>query len=544
MNNRKNILILGAGFLQKPAIQAAEKNGYTTVVVDADPSAVCVPLADRFEPVDLKDRDGILSTAEDLSRNGGLEAVFTAGTDFSASVSYTAEKLGLPCHSFEAALNASSKTRMRSCFTKACVPSPSYFSITSKEIESGTMHALAAKLGFPCVVKPADNMGARGCRMVRRDSEADDAARKAVAASRTGTAIIEQYMDGPEYSIDALVYNGTMTITGFADRHIYYPPYFIETGHTMPTASDETKRGELIAVFALGVKALGLTCGAAKADIKYTEKGPMIGEIAARLSGGYMSGWTYPYASGCNLTEQALLIACGKKPAYLEEHRVPVKFVPPSSCRGAEAPFTLYELPCSQFSAERAWISIPGVVRGVAGLDAAASVPCVRDVFPRAHNGSHVVFPRNNVQKCGNVIAVSPLREEAVSAAEKAAAGIIVRLETGCRETDEFLSGRGEDAEDGFPPSAYMVLENLDDIRGTIPAGGNILASVPRQLGTLLSSDAEDWNHRTFRYACALFDSIYPVHPSLDARMFWKAFVRGGLQGALYAADSASGEKA
>ena len=54
-----------------------------------------------------------------------------------------------------------------------------------------------------------------------------------VESSRTGTIILERYMEGPEYSIDAVVYNGTLTVTGFADRHIYYPPYFIETGHTL-----------------------------------------------------------------------------------------------------------------------------------------------------------------------------------------------------------------------------------------------------------------------------------------------------------------------
>ena len=55
---------------------------------------------------------------------------------------------------------------------------------------------------------------------------------------------MEEYMEGPEFSIDALVYDGTMTITGFADRHIFFPPYFIEMGHTMPTRISKDKYNE------------------------------------------------------------------------------------------------------------------------------------------------------------------------------------------------------------------------------------------------------------------------------------------------------------
>ena len=168
------------------------------------------------------------------------------------------------------------------------------------------------------------------------------AVRIASEYSRTGYAIIEEYMDGPEFSIDALVYNGKFIVTGFAIRHIKYEPYFIEVGHTMPAVLDKKMHDELISVFALGAKAEGLSCGAAKADIKYTSKGPMIGEIAGRLSGGYMSGWTYPYASDLNLTKQGLLIATGLEPQELLSRAEPVTFTPSELCKNAEKPYELF----------------------------------------------------------------------------------------------------------------------------------------------------------------------------------------------------------
>ena len=107
--NEKTILILGAGLMQKPAFLAVKEMGFKSAAVDGNPSAVCASDADFFKPVDLKNKDGILAFARGLIKSQNLCAIFTAGTDFSASVSYVAEKLGLPCHSYEAALNASIK---------------------------------------------------------------------------------------------------------------------------------------------------------------------------------------------------------------------------------------------------------------------------------------------------------------------------------------------------------------------------------------------------------------------------------------------------
>ena len=582
----KNILILGAGLMQRPAILAAKELGYRACVVDANAQAVCVPLADTFAPIDLKDRDALLAFAKALSESAdGLATVFTCGTDFSASVAYIAEHFGFRSHSFDACLNASDKLRMRACFTQYGVPSPAFIEVQAGELKALASQCEQGRLALPKVVKPCDNMGGRGCRMVRSTQEFMPAVQTAVRHSRTARAILEDYMEGAEYSIDALVYNGTLTITGFADRHIYYPPYFIETGHTMPTAVDEKKRLELIATFALGIQSLGLSCGVAKADIKYTKNGPMIGEIAARLSGGYMSGWTYPYASDESLTKYALEIALGKTPTALEEKRVPLPWTPHASVQDAKAPFALYELPCKRWSAERAWISIPGIVHEVTGLEAASQVCDIRDVLPRVKAGDTVSFPRNNVEKGGNVIAVSATREQAEHAAYTALDAIVVRLKPHTAATDAFLCGKAAEDEQGFPPPAFpdalLAYEKQLAKDGT-QAGALQAAVVGARTGALGAASAEvaqaaavyadvaapdnavlqkdkplvaqipaclaeycaastDWNHRTLTQALTRFDSLCPptVRPSLLATRFWLSFLRGSVQGALYVADCA-----
>ena len=539
MFDTKKILILGAGLMQKPAILGAKHLGYKAVVVDANKNAVAVPLADEFYPVDLKDRESLLELAKKLNKKGELKGVFTAGTDFSASVSFVAENLGLPAHSFEAALNASDKARMRACFEKEGVPSPKFI-----EIDENAHAELVSKsdIEFPKVVKPCDNMGGRGCRLVRNQDEFQTSVTTAIKNSRTNRAIFEDYMEGAEFSIDSVVYNGTLTITGFADRHIFYPPYFIEMGHSLPSRVDSKIKNELIATFALGIKALGLTCGVAKADIKYTKKGPMIGEIAARLSGGYMSGWTFPYSSGMNLTEEAMKIAVGKEPDYLLSNRVSLPWQPHESVKNKSQPFELYEISSTLVSAERAWLSIPGVVSKIYGLSEVKQIYGVRDVLPRVKIGDKVDFPRNNVEKCGNVIAVGINSEQAYKSAEEAISSITLRLEPNNPDTEKFLRGESEADEKGFPPSAFTFSPNSESSvnvgEGTkIPAGQKTIGYIPETLIPLADS-LKDWNHCTLRKTLEKFDEICPEHAELDGKTFWRALLRGGIQGALYIADN------
>ena len=168
---KESILILGAGLMQKPAIMSAKELGFNTIVVDANPCALCVPLADSFSKIDLKDKEGIASFAKELKEKENLKAIFTSGTDFSTSVSYAAEICNLPSHSYLSSCNASNKIQMRSTFKKNNIPSPNFVSICRNTISEVLNKEFVSNLKYPLVVKPTDNMGARGCRMIRNQSE-------------------------------------------------------------------------------------------------------------------------------------------------------------------------------------------------------------------------------------------------------------------------------------------------------------------------------------------------------------------------------------
>lgn len=525
----RTIFILGAGVMQIPALRIAKERGWRVVAADGSDKAVGIPFADEFLHIDLKDRPALEEAARRLRENGGLDGVMTAGTDFSASVAWVAERLGLPGIPFETALNASDKSRMRAVFSAAGVPSPR-FAVLSRSDSPG---ALPDFLAFPLVVKPVDNMGARGCRRVRDGSELAEALADAHGHSRSGRAIVEEYLEGPEFSLDALVFEGRVRLCGIADRHITFDPYFVEMGHTIPTNFPERDVAEVIRVFEAGIRALGIRNGAAKGDIKLTDRGAYVGEIAARLSGGYMSGWTYPYASGVDPAAGALDIAVGREPRDVEPKRTWV-------------------------SAERAFISIPGIVASVAGERAARAEPYVKEVFFRAGAGDRVVFPANNVEKCGNVISQAPDRSSAVAAAERAARAVRIRLVPANPDTEAFLSGGGIPNPDGttWPPSAFRVSPALAAAAAALPdrgipvRAGTAPASRPRVAYAALpgaeAETARDWQGRSISESLEAVREWTGVVPD-DGRSelvlgasFWKALFRGGVQGAAYVIDCLS----
>ncbi|QSH93192.1 ATP-grasp domain-containing protein [Treponema medium] len=496
---KKRVFMLGAGFMQGVAIRAAHALGCTVVAADGNPSAVCATEADEFVCIDLKDTARLIDYARYLQQNGGLDAVFTAATDFSAAVAAIAAACGLRGHTLEAALNATNKVRMRECFRKADVPSPAFIELTVADLAASavvasstaasadrleatdnvrysdtgaiTDDALERRLGelagrFPLVVKPVDNMGARGCSLVKDMSGLREAATTALRYSRSGRVIVEEYVEGSEFSIEGLAFGGRLYITALADRHIFFPPYFIEMGHTIPSECPQAIADEVISVFERGVHALGLTDGAVKGDILLRDGKAFVGEIAARLSGGYMSGWTVPYSCGLDITAAALTLALGGSPRL-------------HSC-GRDSFVVPLKQNCQFVSAERAWISIPGQVAAVSGLEAARAAPFIKDVFPRAGVGDTVVFPQNNVEKCGNVLSAAPSRREAVQASEIACRKIVLRLKPHVAETDAFLAELHSPAEQQtFSPNFLQFTEPLVGAEVAAKVAAEVLTADP-----------------------------------------------------------------
>ncbi|MGP1440726.1 MAG: ATP-grasp domain-containing protein [Treponema sp.] len=528
----RRILILGASLMQKPAIVEAKKLGCYVVAVDANPKAFCVDMVDRFEKIDLEDVPSLISFAKELYDNGGLSGVFTAATDFSASVASVTSSLNLKGHSLEAALNASDKSRMRVKFLQNNLPSPKFIEVDDCNFSSKDISTLS----FPLVIKPVDNMGARGCVLVRNATELRSSIEKATRFSRTKRVIVEEFIEGPEFSIEGLVFNGNIYITALADRHIFFSPYFVEMGHTIPSNFPNDITEQIVSVFVRGVKALGLTHGACKGDIFFdvNKKQAVIGEIAARLSGGYMSGWTVPYSSNINITKLALKLALGEE---ITE----------------DIPFPTKEN-TNNFASERAWISIPGVVSKIIGLEDAKTSNNVKDVFSRAKEESRVVFPENNVEKCGNVISVSSTYENAIACSKQAIKNIFLRLKPKDKSTDDFLYSFNDTPTDkqAYPPN-YFVFPDINGTSLTELLNNSSFVFEDGIVYPLIFKDYLDFVSEPFGISIReAMEKAFLIEPKLKIELleltkerkkeklirYWLAFIRGGVQGLIYWYDS------
>lgn len=380
--------------MQVPVVKAAKAMGLTTLVMDKNPRAVAMAMADHPILADIADVDGAVEATRQFAKTHfAPDGALTLGTDFPVTSAAIAKAFGLPGISLETAGKAKDKIRMRECFRTAKCPQPDFMG----PVEKNQLGEVASRLGFPMVVKPADSMGARGVRRVDDLAALAEAYDVARPFSPTGRVICENYIPGGELSIDAVVWKGEIMIRGIADRLIEREPYFIEIGHVLPSQRSKDLVEKACEAFRQGIRALGIETGWAKADIRINEKGAFIGEIAARLSGGFMSGYTYPNATGVNLMEGAIKIALGEHPGPL----------------GPEGGRT---------SIERAILSKPGTIRAIEGLDRVRQAPGVHQVFLNWKVGDVVANPKNNVEKGGNIIVSGDTYGEASTRVEAALA--------------------------------------------------------------------------------------------------------------------------
>ena len=402
MSQKKNrhLLIIGGGIFQVPLIKTAKEMGLKVAVTDYNQEAPGIQLADFPLIVSTRNINLTVNAAREFHNRCKLDGVITVGTDASMTVAAVANALGLPGIPFEVAEWATDKIKMRRRLRKHGVPVPDFRRVwTFAEAK-----AAVSEMPLPLVIKPCDNMGARGVKRINSTDDLEAAFFEAKESSVSGNLIIEEYMVGPELSLDALIYGGRIEITGVADRIIQRSPYFVEVGHTIPSTFPEEDLNRVKDCFQDAIRAIGIDIGAAKGDVKFTPKGPKIVEIAARLSGGWMSAHTYPLSSGINLYKSAIQIALGEKPGDLSIKK-------------------------SWVSAERAIIAQPGKILSISGVDEARKIEGVAEVILLKEPGDRVDSIRSNMEKTGYVITVAETREDAIRINDMARETI--RIETG-----------------------------------------------------------------------------------------------------------------
>lgn len=201
-------LVLAGGFPQIALIQELKRREITVLLADYYPNPVAKPYADVFYQISTLDIPAIT----DLARQQQVDFLITACTDQALlTVAKVSETLGLPCYiDYETALRVTNKAYMKRVFEENRI------STARHRVMAQLDSALVANLRYPLIVKPVDCNSSKGVKKVFCPEELEPAFQEAVSLSRTGTAIVEEFIEGSEITVDVQIEDGKAHVLSMA----------------------------------------------------------------------------------------------------------------------------------------------------------------------------------------------------------------------------------------------------------------------------------------------------------------------------------------
>ncbi|MBQ9863349.1 MAG: ATP-grasp domain-containing protein [Lachnospiraceae bacterium] len=411
----KKIFILGASALQVPAIKKAKEKGHYVYALDYDPEAVGIKDADEFLCISTIDKEAVLKAA--IEKNP--DYIITSTSDMPVrTVSWVNEQLGRKNDiSFENSICATDKAAMRRRMSEYDVPIPKFYEIfTERDFVEAT-----AKLGDRFVCKPADNAASRGVVLVDKkeialkvgkDIEAELLKIYAYtkAYSRSGEVLLEEFMEGPEVSVESFTVNGETHIITITDKMVTEIPFFVETGHTEPSRLPLDVKEDIMRVAEAAIKAVGIENGPSHTEIKVTKDGAKLVEIAARLGGDFITSKLVPLSTGVDL------IDCCLSSTLNEE----VKWQSKKNC-GSAIRF-LFAKEADSFDEKRNEDDL--IISDIEGTEEASKMPGVTEVIIYKKIGDQATKLTNSGDRWGHVIAEGKDADDAAQKAEAATSKI------------------------------------------------------------------------------------------------------------------------
>jgi biotin carboxylase len=275
---RRTALVLGTNAGQADFIRCMKSAGWRVVACGHEATGPGIALADEFELVDIKDVDGVAG----LARRYGAALVHSVASDLAVpTVVAVSERLGLP-HFFDSDLvdTLVRKTRLRRRLAMRGLSPVEFKILRSLDDTRGWS-------SFPCIVKPSNSWGQRGVTLVHGEGEFGPALQTAMEYSRSGEAIVEEYLAGIEVSSNLLVSRGRVVVNEISERIVHPPPLTgIPQGHLLPVAhASDGETADAASLAENVIRELGVTDGLLYAQIKITPDGPRVVEIAPRLDG-------------------------------------------------------------------------------------------------------------------------------------------------------------------------------------------------------------------------------------------------------------------
>ena len=298
----KAVLIFGVGPLQQSIINRAKLMGLYTVGIDPAEDAACRNVVDAFEIVGGQDYDGTCAVVEKYS----IDAIVTAATDKPlVMMARIAEKYHFPFYSVETAQWSTDKFQMKQRFMEGGVPCAKGRLVKSAdEVED---------FEYPIIVKPRDNSGSRGVKLCRSKKELEVSLGEAFEVSHLDTVLVEEFIEGQEYSIEGLHYDGKNEVIQFTEKKTTVFPYNVELGHIQPANISEGEKLRIREIVSKIGAALHFKNCPSHTELKINDRGIFVIETSPRLGGDYITSTLTPLSTGVNMEDELLKIALGEQ---------------------------------------------------------------------------------------------------------------------------------------------------------------------------------------------------------------------------------------
>lgn len=387
----ESVMILGGGPLQVPAIKKAKEIGMHVIVCDYDPNAVGFSYADETYLISTIDQDAVLAKAEELHPDFVLTSTSDAPVRTAA---YVCEKLGIPYGlSYKDAICATVKSAMRQRLSEHHVPIPQFYICENYEEFEKAIQCFSDV----CIIKPSDSSASRGVILINVNDDLEKIKKQydyCLSNAHNGVVVVEEFMKGPEVSVECFVVEGKVDIIAITDKMITELPFFVELGHSEQSQLPTAVKQKIREVTKMAIKAIGIQNGVSHTELKITDEGPKVVEIAARLGGDFITARLVPLATGVDMVGNSLLLEMNKN-IDLERKKE-----------------------CG--SAIRFIIGKKGILREIKMLKDPQEIPGIQEVEFYLKPGDMINDVRSSNDRVGHVIACGDTAELAIESAEKA----------------------------------------------------------------------------------------------------------------------------
>ena len=298
---REKIAVLGANEPLIPFYRQARNLGYEIIGFAWSEGAVCKSFCDKFYPISFSEKEKIL----EVCRKEGVRGITSFSLESALpTVIYVAEKMGLVSNTEECLERTQSKFSQRRMLEQAGIVVPKYYRIEN-EIDLSKVDCC-----FPVIVKPIDSGGSRGISKVDEPGTLLDAYRYAAENSRTGHVIVEEYVDGREFSVEYISHQGLHYFLQITDKVTSGAPRFVEMQHHQPADMTPEVHKRIRDMVEKALTALKIENSPSHTEIKLNSAGNLyIIETGARMGGDYITSDLVRLSTGYDFVEGAIKLA-------------------------------------------------------------------------------------------------------------------------------------------------------------------------------------------------------------------------------------------